>query len=76
LIDSREEFVDNWTTGETEELAEEPEPLQQALVDLLFGFKPSPSSSASVCSFTSSTASEYNRFSTRCCEWVSASSLF
>jgi len=26
LIDSREEFVDNWTTGETEELAEEPEP--------------------------------------------------
>jgi putative ABC transport system permease protein len=26
LIDSREEFVDNWTAGETEELAEEPEP--------------------------------------------------
>jgi putative ABC transport system permease protein len=26
LIDSREEFADNWTTGETEELAEEPEP--------------------------------------------------
>jgi len=26
LIDSREEFVDNWTAGETEELAEEPVP--------------------------------------------------
>ena len=26
MIDSREEFVDNWTTGETEELAEEPVP--------------------------------------------------
>jgi len=26
LIDSREEFADNWTTGEIEELAEEPEP--------------------------------------------------
>jgi putative ABC transport system permease protein len=26
LIDSREEFADNWTAGEIEELAEEPEP--------------------------------------------------
>ena len=26
MIDSREEFADNWTTGEIEELAEEPEP--------------------------------------------------
>ena len=26
MIDSREEFAENWTTGETEELAEEPEP--------------------------------------------------
>ncbi|HEY0723269.1 MAG TPA: hypothetical protein VGD41_04665, partial [Pyrinomonadaceae bacterium] len=26
MIDSREEFANNWSTGETEELAEEPEP--------------------------------------------------
>lgn len=26
MIESREEFAENWTTGETEELAEEPEP--------------------------------------------------
>ena len=53
LMESREEFADNWAASDAEELSEEPEASTTTPhVALSSGFRPWPSCLALACSFT------------------------